>query len=110
MPSTLMANLSRKQERDVAADLHGRPVPASGAFWSRKGDARSDEYLVEAKRTDKASLSIKRAVWDKIRREALLDGRTPVLALQIQDRNLAVLDWEDFLALTERGLGEGQLS
>ena len=74
-----------------------------------KGDARSEEYLVEAKRTDKASLSIKKQVWDKIRREALLDGRVPVLAVQIQDRDLAVLDWEDFLALTERDLGEGQL-
>ena len=104
-----MANLSRKQERDIASDLGGRPVPASGAFWHRKGDARSQEFLVEAKRTDSASLSIKRQIWDKIRREALLDGRIPVLALQIQDRKLAVLDWEDFLALTERDLGEGQL-
>jgi hypothetical protein len=47
-------------------------------------------------------------VWDKIRREALLDGRLPVLAIQIQDRNLVVLDEEDFLALrAERDLGEG---
>lgn len=100
----------QKQERDVAADLGGLTVPASGAFWSRKGDARSDEYLVEAKRTDNASISLKRSVWEKIRREALIDGRTPVLAVQIQDRNLAVLDWEDFIALTERDMGEGGVS
>lgn len=100
---------SRRQEQRVAADLDGRPTPASGAFWQYKGDVRSEDYLVEAKRTDKASLSIKRAVWDKIRREALLDGRVPVLAVQIQDRDLAVLDWEDFLALTRRDLGEGEL-
>lgn len=97
----------QKQERDIARDLGGAVTPASGAFWSWKGDARSEEYLVEAKRTDKASISIKKLVWEKIRREALVDGRTPLLALQIQDRNLAVLDWEDFIALTERGMGEG---
>lgn len=102
---------SRKQERDIANALDGGGVtPASGAFWHRKGDVSSTDYLVEAKRTDKASLSIKKQVWDKIRREALLDGRVPVLGIQIQDRNLAVLDWEDFLALTERDLGEGELS
>ena len=105
----------QKQERMVADDLGGRTVPASGAFWARKGDARNEDFLVEAKRTDKASISIKKQVWDKIRREALLDGRYPVLALQIQDRNLAVLDWEDFLVLyqlaaSERDLGEGELS
>lgn len=100
---------SKKQERFVAEGISGRTVPASGAFWSRKGDARSDEYLVEAKRTDRASISIKREVWDKIRREAILDGRVPVLALQIQDRNFAVLDWEDFLALSERPVGTGEL-
>lgn len=106
---------SRKQEQRVAQDIGGRAVPASGAFWSRKGDARSDECLVEAKRTDKASISIKKQVWEKIRREALLDARYPVMALQIQDRNLAVLDWEDFLVLYQlaaasRDMGEGELS
>lgn len=101
---------SRKQEQHVAAAIGGRPTPASGAFWSRKGDIRSDMYLVEAKCTQAASIVVKRAVWDKIRREALLDGRIPVLALQIQDRNLIVLDQEDFLAsLAERHLGAGEL-
>jgi hypothetical protein len=103
-------NRSQKQEQDVAAAIGGRPTPASGAFWTRKGDIRSASYLVEAKRTDGASIVLKRAVWEKIRREALLDGRIPVLALQIQDRNLIVLDQEDFLvfvAVAEEHLGEG---
>ena len=108
-----MMNRSQRQERSVALAMQGRTTPASGAFWARKGDVRSPNYLVEAKRTDAASIVVKRAVWEKIRREALLDGRTPVLALQIQDRNLIVLDQEDFLALiavTEEHLGEGELS
>ena len=103
-----MNDKSRKQERRLAKEIGGHTTPASGAFWSRKGDVRSDRYLVEAKRTDKASISIKADVWDKIRREAIIDGRIPVLALQIGSVDLAVLDWEDFLALDSReDLGEG---
>lgn len=105
-----MSDKSRDQERRLAREIGGSPTPASGAFWSRKGDVRSAAFLVEAKRTDKSSISIKRDVWDKIRREALLDGRIPVLALQIGDRDLAVLDWEDFLAhCPGEDLGEGEV-
>jgi hypothetical protein len=105
-----VATESQKQERAFAKKVGGLSVPASGAFWSRKGDVRSDDLLVEAKTTDKASFSIKKAIWEKIRREALLDGRTPVLAIQIQNRNLVVLDEEDFLELRSnaaRHMGEG---
>jgi hypothetical protein len=99
---------SQRQERRLAKSVDGKPTAASGAFWSRKGDVRSDDLLVEAKETSKGSYSLSLRVWDKIRREALLDGRLPVLAIQIQDRNLIVLDEEDFLALrAERDLGEG---
>jgi hypothetical protein len=102
---------SQKQERTFAKEVGGRTTPASGAFWSRKGDVRTGEFLMELKCTDKGSISISKAVWEKIRREAILDGRTPALVLQIQDRNLVVIDQEDFLArFTERDMGEGELS
>jgi hypothetical protein len=109
-----MRNASREQERSVAKSIGGLTVPASGAFWARKGDARSDDLLVEAKTTQAASFSIKRVVWEKIRKEALLDGRIPVMAIQIQGRNLVVLDEEDFLELraiadASRDMGEGAL-
>jgi hypothetical protein len=103
---------SQRQEKSIAKKISGRVVPASGAFWSRKGDARSEDLLVEAKTTDKASYSIKGATWDKIRKEALLDGRIPVMAIQIQGRDLVVLDQEDFLELrsiARRYLGEGEM-
>jgi len=105
---------SKQQEDRIAQEMGGLVVPASGSFWARKGDARTDDYLVEAKYTDKASFSIKRAIWDKIRKEALLDGRIPLLAVQIQERKLVVMDEEDFHELrrtaAQRGLGEGSVS
>jgi hypothetical protein len=108
-------NRSRKQERDVARDIGGRATPASGAFWHSKGDVRHPDYLMELKRTDKASITLSKQVWEKIRREALLEGKAPALVLQIQDRQLAVLDWEDFLGLArivadaQADLGEGSV-
>jgi hypothetical protein len=74
---------------------------------------RTEDLLVEAKTTEAASFSIKKTIWEKIRREALLDGRIPVLAVQIQGRNLVVLDEEDFLELranASRYLDQGDLS
>lgn len=100
----------QKQERRLANKSGGTTTAASGAFWTRKGDVRSASLLVEGKQTDKQSYSIKKEIWDKIRREALLDGRMPVLAVQIQDTRLVVIDEEDFFALAEDLVGEGEVS
>ena len=103
-----MKSESQKQEEYLADRLGGLVTPASGAFWHRKGDVRNHEFLIEAKQTDKKSISVQRDVWEKIRREAILDGRVPLLALRIQDRDLVVLDMEDFVGIVAEGhLGEG---
>lgn len=107
-----MRTESQRQERDLAHVYAGNAQPGSGAFWSRKGDVRTDDLLIEAKTTSKASYSLKAEIWEKIRREALLDGRTPVLALRMGGRDLVVLDQEDFLELlsaAQGGLGAGEL-
>jgi hypothetical protein len=100
----------QKQERRLAASSGGTTTAGSGAFWTRKGDVRSAKFLIEGKQTDKASISVTKKIWGKIRREALLDGRLPVLALQIQDTRLVVIDEEDFFALTEDAVGESEVS
>jgi hypothetical protein len=99
----------QKQEKRLAATSGGTTTAGSGAFWTRKGDVRSARFLIEGKQTDKASISVTKKIWGKIRREALLDGRLPVLALQIQETRLVVIDEEDFFALTEGHVGEGEV-
>jgi hypothetical protein len=102
-----------KQERRLAEKSGGTTTAASGAFWTRKGDVRSADLLIETKQTERQSWSITRKIWDKIRREALLDGRMPVLAVQIQNTRLVVIDEEDFFALVSRSedpVGEGEVS
>lgn len=92
---------SQHHEKRLADLLDGSRPAASGAFWSRKGDVRTDEFLIEHKYTSKNSISVTRAVLDKIRSEAILDGRMPVLALHIAGRDYVVLQEDDWLA----GLG-----
>ena len=74
---------------------------ASGAFWFRKGDVRSQDLLIEHKWTGKKSFTIKSDILEKITTEALLDSRTPVLGISLNDVNYVVMDENDFLTMRE---------
>lgn len=89
---------SRKHENRLAKAIGGSRTAASGAFWSRKGDVRSDTLLIEHKWTGKKSKTIQSAELKKITTEAIMDGRTPVFGLH--------LDGEDYVILLETDLLE----
>jgi hypothetical protein len=71
-------------------------------------------WLVECKRTEKASLALKRAWLVKVAREALVQGKRPALAVAIAGGAPAAdveLDWvmmplSCFVAITGRDLDE----
>lgn len=90
---------SRRHEERLAKATGGKRVPASGAFWSQKGDVRSTDLLIEHKWTGKLSFTLKAQVLEKIMTEAVLEGRTPVLGISLNGKNYVVLDEEDFLDL-----------
>mgnify|MGYP006271992687 CR=1 FL=1 len=90
---------SRKHEDRLAKKIGGKRNAASGAFWSRKGDVRSDDLLIEHKWTGKKQVTIKSEVLEKITTEAILDSRTPVLGLHLNGENYVVLLEEDFFEL-----------
>ena len=90
---------SLKHEKRLAKKIDGQRSAASGAFWSRKGDVRSDELLIEHKWTGKKSVTIKSEVLKKITTEAILDSRMPVLGLHLDGENYVVLVEEDFFEL-----------
>lgn len=76
----------KKQERRLADSAkRGREQPRSGAGDVLKGDVDADSLLIEAKYTDKKSLSIKRAWLEKITREATALGKYPALAIEFGD-------------------------
>lgn len=93
---------SKKQEERIAKEIGGKPVPGSGCFWSYKGDARNDKYLIEAKFTDNDTYQLSYRTWDKIKREAINDGlRIPLMHINIQGSQYALLRVEDLDALAQ---------
>jgi hypothetical protein len=97
---------SLKHEKRLEKIAGGKRSAASGAFWSRKGDVRTDELLIEHKWTGKKSVTIKSDVLQKITMEAILDSRTPVLGLHLDGENYVVLLEEDFFELRNSIRGE----
>jgi len=89
---------SRKHENRLAKAIGGSRTAASGAFWSRKGDVRSEELLIEHKWTGKKSKTIQSAELKKITTEAIMDGRIPVFGMH--------LDGEDYVIMLETDLLE----
>ena len=93
---------SERHERRLAKAVGGSRTAASGAFWSRKGDVRSTDLLIEHKWTGKKSFTLTAQVLEKIMTEALLDGRIPVLGIHLNGNDYVVLNEEDFLDLRHR--------
>ncbi len=92
---------SKKHENRLAKVIGGSRNAASGAFWSRKGDVRSSDLLIEHKWTGKTQFTVKAKELEKIVKEAILDGRTPVLGFHLNGENYVLLDENDFLELRQ---------
>jgi hypothetical protein len=91
---------SQKHEKRLAKTLGGSTVAASGAFWSRKGDVRSEKYLVEHKFTDAKSYSLKAEDLVKLEKQAIMAGRIPLFAVALGGKNYFILLEDDYLAET----------
>ena len=90
---------SVQQEKSVATKLAGRRVAGSGSLPGMKGDVNSERWLVECKFTDSKGFRVTLPLWWKIEKEAIQKGKLPVMILEIAGRSLAVIDFNDFLAL-----------
>jgi hypothetical protein len=93
---------SQKHEKRIAKAIGGQTTAASGAFWSRKGDVRSETLLIEHKWTGKKSKTISSAELKKITTEAIMDGRTPVFGIHLDGEDYVILLETDFLELWNR--------
>lgn len=87
---------SRMQEQRIAHDLAGRETIGSGNKME-SGDVSLDDLRIkiEAKRTDKESISIKKE-WLVKAREELLIGKEPVLEIEIQDERWYMIPHSSF--------------
>ncbi|MGG1263756.1 hypothetical protein [Brevibacillus laterosporus] len=105
--------IDERQTKRIAHNLsdltgmYSRRVGGSGADWRAKGDVYSTEFLFEAKDKEKPSKqrTIYRAVFDKIRLEALHEGKMPVYVVGFGDGDdFMVLRDVDFYHLVDRML------
>lgn len=93
---------SRKHEDRLAKVTGGTRNAGSGSFWSRKGDVRTPDLLIEHKWTGKKSFTVNSAVLKKIILEATLEHRMPVLGFHLDGVNGVILTEDDFFELRER--------
>ena len=92
---------SKKQEDELASTYRGSRNMMSGAGWMRKADVRSEDMLIEAKTTTKASWSLKLSDLRELRKQAIMDDRMPVFIVDIQGHRYVVLDENDWLEITD---------
>jgi hypothetical protein len=92
---------SQKHEARLAKKIGGQRNAASGAFWSRKGDVRSKDLLIEHKWTGKSSFTVKASVLEKIVKEAILESRMPVLGVSLNNNNYVLLTEDDYLEMRQ---------
>lgn len=88
---------SVEQEDFIAKKVSGRRSPSSGASDKEDGDVENEVFLIECKTTgefDKPakSISIKLEDLEKIRDEAMVAGKVPVMALRIHNPESPLAD------------------
>lgn len=93
---------SQKHEKRLAKAVGGQTTAASGAFWSRKGDVRSSNLLIEHKWTGKLSKTISSKELKKITIEAIMDGRLPVFGIHLDGEDYVILLETDFLEIWDK--------
>jgi len=86
-----------KQEKGIAKRRGGVQTKGSGSGWRQRNDVReSRRILWEAKYTGGKSISVTAAVWNDLRKNAILGGAMPALDIQIGDLGLVVISRDDF--------------
>ena len=93
---------SQKHEKRLAKIVGGKRNAASGALWSRKGDVRSDDLLIEHKYTGKKQYTLKSIDLEKNVTNAILENRMPVFGISLNSKNYVLLTEDDFLEMREK--------
>jgi len=94
----------KKQEIKVAKEFQGRRIPLSGA-GKEKWDVKSDKFIIDCKQTEKKSINIPIKLLEKISRDALTQGKTPLLHLFFKNSTFPewiILPYEFFKNLLDK--------
>ncbi len=90
---------SQAQEHRTAERYRGSRQAGSGSGWVRKNDVRSEDFLIENKRTDnRKTITLKADDLLALRNKAALEGRTGLLQFDLAGERWVVLHEDDFPA------------
>ena len=92
---------SQMHEKRLAKKLGGTVNAGSGSFWSRKGDVRADGLLIEHKYTGNKTYTLKAVDLEKNVTHAILESRTPIFGISLNNKNYVVLMEDDFIEMRE---------
>ena len=97
---SLPDDVSAMKSKDIAEALNGKVQIASGAIplVGMKGDIISPVYVIECKATLKDYYILKRKIVEKIEKEALKCGRTPLLAIRTSIGDFILFRVYDFFS------------
>jgi hypothetical protein len=93
---------SKRQEERTAKAYNGSRNVMSGAGWVRKADVRSEEFMIENKLKmdpDAKSYSIKSVDMRDLVKRARLEGRIPLMQIDLAGHRYVVLTEDDFLEM-----------
>jgi len=86
-----------RQEKDLARRRAGARTRGSGSGWRQRNDVREGRRILwECKQTAGISISVSLAVWNSLRKNAMMEGAMPALAIRIGDTDLVVITQDDF--------------
>jgi hypothetical protein len=93
---------SLKQEKRTADTYRGSRNAMSGAGWVRKADVRTEEFMIENKLKmdpNAKSYSLKAVDLRDLTKRALLEGRIPLMQIDLAGHRYVVLREDDFLEI-----------
>jgi len=95
---------SKRQEERTAKAYRGSRNAMSGAGWVRKADVRTEEFMIENKLKmdpDAKSYSIKSVDMRDLVKRARLEGRIPLMQIDLAGHRYVVLTEDDFLEMID---------
>ena len=93
---------SKQQEERTAKAYNGSRNIMSGAGWVRKADVRTEEFMIENKLKmdpNAKSYSVKAVDMRDLTKRARLEGRIPLLQIDLAGHRYVVLPEDDFLEI-----------
>jgi len=95
---------SQRQEAETAERYGGRTQPGSGSGWLHRNDVRSEEFLIENKRTDnERSITIKADDLRQLRINATRLDKVAIMEIYLGGHNYVILHSDDFAGYIEAG-------